>query len=170
MKRLVLVLVACIALEAVRPDALLAQGGCGDSQVCSCCHKLPGPVGGLKFPHADCRTCVEPGGCHPDCIITERLAPGATKVYAAIIDAAHRRDVQALGQLASKLPGFVFFNEDRSSIQVLKCSGDGFSANVKVRGFAEGILAARLPRSGTESQLAMLLPAWTRGGSLVGAN
>jgi hypothetical protein len=109
-------------------------------------HKLPETQQSNKNPHSYCATCVQ-GVCHPICGGSFVTNPKLKARYEAVLDAANASDVGRVIRLAGDIPGYVLFNSERRSVQILGCSLDAIVANLPIRNERILQLAMRLPSS-----------------------
>jgi hypothetical protein len=107
-----------------------ASAQCGVMSLCQFGHVVQGPsAGGLQNLHGECLVCVA-GDCHPGC--NETLLPDSLRkaAYLAVLDLARRTDAEAVSRFAPELPGLVYVNAQRHSVQVRSCSGEAVIANL----------------------------------------
>lgn len=147
LRRGLLVTALLVFAHAVTPVEVQAQA-CGPLESCSGGHRTLCPAGyGVLNCHYDCMICVE-GLCHPGCqdASAGNLSGQAGKQYALLLEKADRLDVEALLNLASALPGRVFYNAARGAIQVTGCDGVSIAASVPLTSIGERrIASATLP-------------------------
>lgn len=126
-------------------DGAAAQGGCFNMWYCTGGHyMLQGPIGAYRFHHGECMVCIDEGGCHPGCFDADA---GKKVDYSRMVAAAESADLQGLLDAAETLPEYVYFNAERSSVQVLACDQRTIIASVPVLGSAKLVAAARLPNT-----------------------
>lgn len=133
------ILTVAVCSIAVDKSALVAgiaplDESCGNIESLGCggggAHRVPGLGFGRQVTHDDCLVCVagDPALCHPGC--NASLAPDVKSRYEAVVAAATRQDASEVLELSAGLDEFVFFNEDRGSIQILDCQAQSLVANL----------------------------------------
>ena len=83
--------------------------------------------------------------CHPYCVDQDEEVNAA---YAELVTAAAAGKVSLVLSLAPKLNGYVFFNAQRRSIQIVSCNRADLVANLPVRDSKVLAMAMALPTSG----------------------
>ena len=133
------------SLIAIGGATRVASAQCGHFEACASGHKLPPTEASNEFPHYDCYACLE-APCHPVCGGEEfAQAPALRRAYEDLLDAAGRDDADSVIRLASRLPGFVFFNAFRGAVQIRSCGGSAIVASLPVSRAESIILARSLP-------------------------
>lgn len=109
-------------------------------------HKLPETRQSNENPHSYCAVCVF-GPCHPICGGSFATNPKLKATYEAALVAANANDVGRVIRLATGIPGYVLFNAERQSVQILGCSLDAIVANLPIHNERILQLAMHLPPS-----------------------
>ena len=140
---------AVVLVSVLTPGRTQAQDcgqivfGCGGGGGTESAHTAnSGPNSYWKYPHSGCSMCAVPmPECHPYCVDTHEDAAA----YVAIMTAAAAGDVSRVVGLARTVKGYVFFNAERRSIQVMSCSKTTIVANLPIRDVAVLAKAISLP-------------------------
>ena len=120
-------------------------------------HRAPlNPSGFWINDHADCLTCVDPGGmnaCHPmEC--NQGFGDAATKKkYDVAVRAATRGDVRTLVRLGTEGANFVTFNPDRRAVQLWNCTGESVIATFLVSDFHMVVASSNLRQVRSRSEM-----------------
>jgi hypothetical protein len=137
--------------RSVATAAPLAGDGensfCGNITACDGGHMNPQALtGGGINTHFSCLICDSDYGCHPACQVSQ-LSPDKRRAFEAILVAADDGDVAKIVSLSEQVPGFVFYNESRRSVQIASCSQGSFMANIPIESRRDVGVVASLPRS-----------------------
>jgi len=89
--------------------------------------------------------------CH-DCGGLDHVTAAA---YSTILKASRAGDVTTVMAVAQRVRGFVFFNEQRASVQILACDKVRVIANMPLKTAVQAHVAAVLPRLGTAQRTAV---------------
>ena len=119
--------------------------GCGGGGGTASAHTAnTGPNANWKYPHSECSMCANlPSECHPYCVDQHE----DSAAYGAIMAAAAAGDVSRVVSLARTVKGYVLFNAERRSIQIMSCKKTDIIANLPIRSGVLLAQAALLPRS-----------------------
>jgi hypothetical protein len=141
------------------PESVAGQSVCGWVFEDGCNpllgeHKVQGPApDGYTDLHGECLVCISNwSDCHPGCM-PDFHNEADTEAYSSALDDAQAGDIMRLFQLSASLSAYIMINSQRSSIQIIGCSG-AVVANIPLasREFAWASAYRRLvPRSGVGS-------------------
>ncbi len=135
---------------------LEAQCGYVQFAGCGAQHRLDASQANNDGYHTQCRTC-NGGACHPVCgggtIADDESAAAAPMTLKRnglpeVLAAAEEGDVAALLLLGTKTTGYVFFNQERRSLQIANCNGS-LVANIPIRSQMQLAMASTLPHTST---------------------
>lgn len=118
--------------------------GLGDHRVA-----CPGGTNQVRNCHAACGECVF-GECHPGCAVS--AVPGISEHYAdrhmRLVEVASSGSASDLLAANDVLPGSLYFNRERDSVQLVGCDGRSVIANLPIVSPEErAVAASRLPSS-----------------------